>query len=222
MKKRTALITGASRGIGLAIADLFKQRGYDALTPMRDELNLLSNDSVNNYLSNLKQPVDILVNNAGINPLAGTSDISDIDMEETLQVNLISPIRLIKGLVPSMVNQNYGRIVNISSIWSKISKPERVIYSATKAGLNGATRAMAVELAQYNVLVNAVAPGFVNTELTRKNNTEDEIKTISDTIPARRLAEPSEIAELVEFLCSEKNTYIMGQTIFIDGGFTCI
>lgn len=222
MKKRTALITGASRGIGLAIADLFKQRGYDALTPMRDELNLLSNDSVNNYLSNLKQPVDILVNNAGINPLAGTSDILDLDMEETLQVNLISPIRLIKGLVPSMVNQNYGRIVNISSIWSKISKPERVIYSATKAGLNGATRAMAVELAQYNVLVNAVAPGFVNTELTRKNNTEDEIKTISDTIPARRLAEPSEIAELVEFLCSEKNTYIMGQTIFIDGGFTCI
>ena len=222
MRKRTALITGASRGIGLAIADLFIHRGYNVITPTRSELNLLLNESVDDYLSKLKQPVDVLVNNAGINPLAGASEIPDIDIEETLQVNLISPIRLIRGLVPSMIEQNYGKIVNISSIWSEISKPKRVMYSATKAGLNGATRAMAVELARHNVLVNAVAPGFVNTELTRKNNTEDDVRVIADTIPAGRLAEPYEIAELTEFLCSEKNTYIMGQTIFIDGGFTCI
>lgn len=219
---RTALVTGASRGIGFAIASLFKELGIKTLTPHRNELNLLSNTSVDKYLSRLDEPIDILVNNAGINPLAGSIEIPDSDIESILQVNLISPIRLIRGIVPSMIKCNYGRIVNISSIWGTVSKIRRLVYSTSKSGLNGMTRAMAVELAKYNILVNAVAPGFVNTELTQQNNTEEELKLIAEAIPMGRLAEASEIAEVVMFLCSEKNTYVTGQTILVDGGYTCL
>jgi 3-oxoacyl-[acyl-carrier protein] reductase len=220
---RTALVTGASRGIGLAIANLFRGTGkIRVLAPDRKELDLSSNTSVDRYLSQLAWPMDILVNNAGINPLAGSTEITDFDLESTLQVNLISPMRLIRGIVPSMIKRNYGRIVNISSIWGTVSKIRRVVYSTSKSGLNGMTRAMAVELAKYNIMINAVAPGFVNTELTRQNNTKEELKAIAGTIPIGRLAEPHEIAELVAFLTSEKNTYITGQTIFADGGYTCL
>ena len=111
--------------------------------------------------------------------------------------------------------------MNISSIWSGVAKPQRFVYATTKSGINGMTRAAAVELAPAGVLVNAVAPGFVNTELTRQNNSPEALQQIAATIPAGRLAEPREIAELVAFLCSRRNSYLTGQTIFADGGFTC-
>jgi 3-oxoacyl-[acyl-carrier protein] reductase len=94
-------------------------------------------------------------------------------------------------------------------------------YSATKAAINGLTRAQALELAPYNILVNALAPGYVNTDLTKKNNTSVELEAIATQIPLGRLAEPSEIAECVAFLCSPKNSYITGQVIAIDGGYLC-
>lgn len=221
MKGRTALITGGSRGIGLAIAKKFKELGAKVSTPTRSEMDLSSDDSVDNYLNSLEEPVDILINNAGINPLADVTEISDGDIESTLQINLVSPMRLVRGIIPSMIKRKYGRIINISSIWGSISKPRRLAYSASKSGINGVTRALAVELSQYNILVNAVAPGFVNTELTRQNNSDDEIKAIAEAIPLRRLAEPEEIAEVVAFLSSEKNSFISGQVIIADGGFSC-
>lgn len=222
MTKRRALITGSSRGIGSAIAHKLKELGYLLLTPGRNELDLSSNESIDHYTSILKDPVDILINNAGINPLASITDISDINIENTLQINLIAPMRLIKNLAPGMIDRHYGRIINISSIWSSVSKEKRVIYSSSKAGLNAMTRSVAVELARYNILINSIAPGFVNTELTKQNNTEKEINIIKEKIPIGRLAEPEEIAETVAFLCSDKNTYITGQTIIIDGGYTCL
>jgi 3-oxoacyl-[acyl-carrier protein] reductase len=222
MIARTALVTGASRGIGLAIANLFRELGIEVLAPTRKELDLLSNNSVDNYIEELNRKIDILVNNAGINPLASSTEVPDSDISDTLQVNLISPMRLIRGLLPSMINQKYGRIINISSVWSVVSKPGRIIYSISKSGLNGMTRAIAVEVAKYNILINAIAPGFVNTDLTRKNNSEEEIRNLENAIPIRRLAEPIEIAEIVAFLCSDKNSYITGQTIFIDGGYSCL
>jgi 3-oxoacyl-[acyl-carrier protein] reductase len=120
-----------------------------------------------------------------------------------------------------MKRNNYGRIVNISSVWSKVTKPGRLVYSMTKSGLNALTRSLAVELAESNILVNSVAPGYVNTELTKQNNTPAEIEKIKETIPLRRLAEPEEIAETVAFLVSSRNTYITGQVIIADGGYTC-
>jgi NAD(P)-dependent dehydrogenase (short-subunit alcohol dehydrogenase family) len=221
MTQRAALVTGASRGIGKAIAEQLCKDGTRVLLPSRTELDLLSDRSIDQFLQALDQPVDILVNDAGINRIGDFGSYSDGDLQDTMQTNLISPIRLARGLIPGMIQRKYGRIVNISSIWSVISKRGRLPYSVTKSGLNAFTRSLAVEVAPYNILVNAVAPGYVNTELTKQNNTEQDLDNIRKTIPMQRLAEPEEIARLVAFLCSEENTYLTGQCLLIDGGYTC-
>ncbi len=222
MIKRTALITGGSRGIGKVIAELLQKNGLEVLTPSRLELDLSSEESIKKFLEkNSHLEIDILVNNAGINIIENISQIVDSSLKDALQINLVAPTMLIQKLSQGMIKRGYGKIVNISSIWSQVSKPGRSVYASTKSAINGLTRSAAVELAAHNILVNAVAPGFVDTDLTRKNNTPDQLKIIESNIPAKRLAQASEIAELVYFLVSEKNTYITGQTIFIDGGFTC-
>jgi 3-oxoacyl-[acyl-carrier protein] reductase len=222
MKKKNALITGASSGIGLAIAKSFQKQGMNVLAPGRGELNLLSDESIDWYLSGLKCSIDVLVNNAGINLLGAIGNLDEQNIKDTMQVNLLAPLRIIRNLAPRMISKKYGRIVNIGSIWGMITKPGRVTYTLTKSGLGGLTRSVAVELAGHNVLVNCVAPGYVNTKLTRKNNTSKELIKIKKSIPLQRLAKPDEIAELVLFLCSDKNTYITGQTIAIDGGYLCV
>lgn len=221
MKTLTALVTGASRGIGAAITMKMRNVGINVLTPSREQLDLSSNESIDQFLRTTDVPIDILVNNAGINLIATGLEVSDQNIEDTIQVNLVAPIRLIRGIVPRMIQNRYGRIVNISTIWTLVSKPGRLTYSASKAGLNSITRTLAVELASHNILVNSVAPGYTNTELTKINNTKDQIEEIKKLIPLGRLAEPEEIAEVVYFLCSEANTYITGQVIFADGGFLC-
>ncbi len=222
MKGQRALVTGASRGVGAAIAARLREAGADVLTPTRSELDLLCNRSIDSYLAALREPVAIVVNNAGINPLAGSTEVRDADLQEVLQVNLVAPIRLIAGLVPGMKARRYGRIVNISSIFGgAVAKERRIAYTASKAAIVGLTKALALELAPYGILVNAVAPGYVNTRLTRQNNTPEELEQIQATIPLRRLAEAEEIAEAVAFLCSERNSYITGQALLVDGGFTC-
>ncbi len=218
---RVALITGASKGIGKAIAERLKEDGIKVLAPSHKELDLASNASVDAYLATLKD-IDILINNAGINPIAETVNLDDKNIEETIRVNLISPIRLIKGVAPIMIKKRYGRIVNISSIWSVVTKPGRIAYAASKSGLDSATRTAAVELGKYNILVNSIAPGFINTELTKKNNTQQQLDEIKKQIPLGRMGETKEIAEFAAFLASEKNTFITGQTIVADGGYTCL
>ena len=217
----TALITGASRGIGAAIAARLQGEGIRVLSPLSNDLDLSSSVSIDRYLSTLTQPIDILINNAGINRLGSIDEISSTDFEDVIQINLFGHFRLTQGLVKGMKARRYGRIVNISSIWSLVSRERRMAYSATKAAINGLTRAQALELAPYNILVNALAPGYVNTDLTKKNNTSVELEAIATQIPLGRLAEPSEIAECVAFLCSPKNSYITGQVIAIDGGYLC-
>lgn len=218
---RTALITGASRGIGAAIAARLQDEGLRILSPSSKTLDLSSTISIDAYLSQLTDPVDVLVNNAGINRLGSIDEISGKDFEEVIQVNLLGHFRLTQGLVKGMKARGYGRIVNISSIWSLVSRERRVTYSAAKAGLNGLTRALALELAPYHIMVNAVAPGYINTELTKKNNTPEALERIAGEIPLGRLGEPSEIAECVAFLCSPKNSYMTGQVIVVDGGYLC-
>ena len=156
------------------------------------------------------------------NNLASLSEMTDESLQEMIQVNLIAQAQLIKLVSEAMKTRKYGRIVNFSSIWCDFSKERRVMYSMAKAGVKGLTTASAVELSKYNILVNALAPGFVNTEMTSQNNTQEEIEKLAQALPIKRLAEPVEIAEFVWFLASEKNSFITGQTIFIDGGFSCV
>lgn len=218
----TVLITGASRGIGSALKARFSSEEMTVLTPGRNELDLLSNSSIDSYLASLTGSVDILVNNAGINYLAALEEITSETMEAMMQVNLTAPLKLIKGVVPEMKKNQYGRIINLSSIFGVVSKERRLLYTTTKSALIGMTKTLALELGAYNILVNCIAPGYVLTELTRQNNTQQEIERINAAIPMKRMAEPAEIAEVAVFLCSDKNTYITGQTIIVDGGFTCM
>lgn len=218
---RTAFITGTSRGIGKAIAERFREEGYQVVAPGREELDLGSSSSVEAYLNaNRELRVDVIVNNAGINDIHLIEEITDDEIERTLAINLVAPIKIIRALVWNMKEQNYGKIVNIGSIWAGVSKEGRCVYSATKNGIHGVTNTLAVELANYNILVNTVCPGFTNTELTSKNNTPEQIAVIESGIPMGRMAEPAEIADAVFYLASERNTYLTSQKIMVDGGFT--
>ena len=220
MHKRV-LITGGARGIGNAIVEKFTKNGYEVIAPTRQILDLSNPGSVETFVKeNRTAGFDIIVNNAGCNDINNIENITDDEMNNMIAVNLLSPIRLLRGFVPYMKEQKYGRIVNIGSIWAVVSKGGRCIYSATKNGIHGVTNTLAVELAPYNILVNTVCPGFTLTELTKKNNSEEQINEISKEIPMGRMAQPIEIAEIVYFLCSEKNTYLTGQKITVDGGYT--
>ena len=221
MKGRVALITGASRGIGAATAGLFKKAGARVLTPSRSELDLSDNSSIERYVSSVEGSIDILVNNAGINFLAGLEELDQEVLRQTLQINLVAPLILTQLVAKKMKANRYGRVVNISSIWSVVAKERRLAYAASKSAMNGVTRTLAIELGEHGILVNAIAPGYVNTELTSQNNSPEQIQLISNNIPLHRLAEPEEIAEMVAFLCSEKNSYMTGQVLVVDGGYVC-
>lgn len=221
MKDKTVFITGASRGIGLAITQKLKKEKYSVIAPTREELNLADKNSVNRFLTQNKNlPVDILINNAGVNYPQWIGDLTDANIEETVEVNLISPIKLIRAYVPHMMKNKWGRIVNMSSMFGIVARGKQVLYAASKHGINGVTKALALELGPYNILVNSVCPGFTNTDLVGRN-TPEKNATLAKDIPLGRFAEPEEIAEFVLFLISEKNTYMHGAAVILDGGFTC-
>ena len=222
MKDRVALVTGASRGIGLAVATRFEELGARVLAPTRAELDLADRASTERYLAGLDQPIDILVNDAGFNRLAGLEETDDELIRETLEVNLVAPLRLARALAPAMAERGWGRVVNISSVWAVVAKERRLPYIVSKTGLNGLTRAIAVEFGSRGVLVNAVAPGFVLTEMTTQNNSPEEIAAIARGVPLRRMAQPAEIAELVAFLASSRNTFMTGQIVVCDGGYSIV
>ena len=216
---KTVLITGASRGIGKAVANLLKDE-WQVIAPGREEVDLGSFDSIDEYFKKNLIEFDAVVNNAGINIIKQIHDITPEDMLSINQVNLDAPLRIIQHCLPSMQRKSQGKIVNISSIWGVRSKEYRTLYSATKFGLIGLTKSLARDLAKDKILVNAICPGFTNTELTAQSLSPEKLANIVEEIPLGRLAEPAEIAELVSFLISDRNTYLTGQALTIDGGFT--
>lgn len=234
-KNKTVVITGGTRGIGKAIAECFLECEANVIITGRSEKKPLSiNSNINycsldleskasvdkflNFLSSLKK-IDAFVNNAGINLINDLENIKDEDFDKVLSINLRSPFILSK-YVSNLMKDEGGKIVNISSIWSKITKKGRVTYIASKSGLAGLTRGLATDLAEHNILVNTISPGFVETELTRKSLSEFEIKNLYEKIPLERFAQATEIANFVVFICSDLNTYMTGQNIVIDGGYS--
>ena len=155
-----------------------------------------------------------------INKIDSIDKISEIDWERVNDVNLRGPFILTRTISKRLKHQKCGKIINLASIFGVVSKEKRAAYSSTKWGLIGFTKAVALDLAPFNVLVNAVSPGFVDTDLTRRILGLKNMKQLTKTIPQGRLAKPDEIAKVVLFLSSEQNTYITGQNIVVDGGFT--
>jgi NAD(P)-dependent dehydrogenase (short-subunit alcohol dehydrogenase family) len=222
MTNRTVLITGGARGIGAAITQTLLAKGYTIVAPTRAQLDLSLPSSVEAYIAaNRELTIDILINNAGINVLRSIAEIDENSWQSMLQTNLSAALRLTQAYAPGMQSRGWGRILNISTIFSLVTKERRAVYSMTKAALNALTRSSAVEFGPSGVLVNALAPGYVDTALTRQNNSPEAIAAITATIPLRRLADAEELAQAAVFLVSEENTYLTGQTIVVDGGFTC-
>ena len=219
---KVILVTGSTRGIGNQIADDFESLGGNVMRFGTDDVDFLNFDSTNSFINSLSNldTIDICVNNAGINRINYLEDISIEDYDEILRVNLYAPFLVSQAVSKVMKKNKYGRIINVSSIWGTKTKEQRTSYTTSKAGLIGMTKTMSVELAKYNILVNSVSPGFTSTELTKSILSEGDIKQLSEQVPLGRFASVDEISKVVLFLCSDLNTYINGQDIKIDGGFT--
>lgn len=210
-----ALITGASGGIGRAVRERFGAAGYETLCPSREEMDLRSPASIRGYMAGAG--ADALVCCAGVLHAGPAGKMSDAHISETLQVNLAAPLMMAREALPRMRG---GRMVCVGSVWGSISRPGRAAYSASKAGLDGLTRALALEFAGSGVLVNSVAPGYTDTDMARRYNSGADLDRIRKSIPLGRLADPRDVAEAVFFLGSEQNRYVTGQVLAVDGGFS--
>lgn len=219
---RTLFLTGGSGGIGREIAGLFAENGARVIAPGHEELDLSDSGSICRYCeAHAEISPDILIHCAGVNDLAGVNEITPEILERAFRVNCHAPALLMNALCGGMRERRWGRIVFVSSLYAIVSRERRIAYSASKHALSGLMKAAALELAPEHILVNSVAPGYVATEMTRKNLTGQELAAITANIPTGRLQEAREIAEMTAFLCSDYNRSITGQLIAVDGGFTC-
>lgn len=215
------LLTGGRGGIGSSIKDELVSKGCSVVAPNSDELDLSSQTHVMTWIeSNSDLEFDGLVLCAGTNSPRDFDEVETNEYLRILETNLNSNRFLIKAVLPAMQKNKYGRIIAISSSYSTITRSGRSSYSVSKAALEALIRSVSLENAQNNVLANSVVPGFIETPLTIKNNDRFQIEKILERIPMGHLGKPSDVAKLVWFLMSEQNTYITGQSIRIDGGFS--
>lgn len=216
---KTLFILGGHGDIGTEIVEKFKKEGYEIVSPSSRELDLSSSVGIKKYLENLDFCPDVLIHAAGINNPKFIEEYTENDIRDIFSINVLGFYQVLQHFTPFLKKKKRGHILAISSIYGTISRSKRSSYSMTKSALNGLTRALALEWGEYNIIVNSLAPGFIDTKLTRKNNSAEIIKAFEKDIPLGRLAKPSEIAEVAYFLCSDKNTYINGQTVIVDGGY---
>ena len=240
LKDRVAIVTGGTRGIGRAIVFELVHHGAKVLftylqsvqsaSIILDEVKELGGEAgavradVKDYEDAKKVvketikkfgSLDILVNNAGIIKDKALMLMEPSEWQEVIDTNLTGCFNMAKACIVTMMKQKHGNIVNISSVAGVVGIPKQVNYSSAKAGIVGLTKSLAKEVAGYNIRVNAVAPGFIDTDMTRQLKSRDELMKM---IPAGRFGEPAEVAKVVSFLLSDKSDYITGQVIKVDGG----
>ena len=241
-ERRVALVTGATRGIGKEIALELAQNGLDIAINYRSMQEGMEDlkkeieeygvrcEFVGADVANFEQcesmvkeavekfgKIDILVNNAGITRDGLIMRMKKEDFEAVIDINLIGTFNVTRNVIPYMIKQKSGRIINVSSVVGVAGNAGQTNYSASKAGVIGFTKSLAKEVASRNILVNAIAPGFIDTDMTKVLS--DNVKEgINAQIPLRRMGSPKEVAKVVKFLASEDSSYITGQVINIDGG----
>ncbi len=239
---KVVLITGATRGIGKQIALTLAKEGYNIalnfrtenedLTKTKEEIESIGVQclSVKGDVSNFEEcenivkqtidkfgKIDVLVNNAGMTKDMLLMRMKKEDFEQVIDVNLVGTFNMTKNVISHMLKARNGRIINISSVVGISGNAGQTNYSASKAGIIGFTKSLAKEVASRNILVNAVAPGFIQTNMT--DVLKEEVKEeIAKTIPLKRMGKPEDVANVVKFLASEDSSYITGQVINIDGG----
>ncbi len=239
-KGKTVLVTGSTRGIGKAIAVAFAEKGADVIITGRDKgsAEIVANNIKNEFGVNaygfaldlssdvesawkeIKKEiefVDILVNNAGITKDTLFIRMKDEDWEQVINVNLNGTFKITKLVVKDMIKKKTGKIINISSIIGFIGNAGQANYATTKAGLIGFTKSLAKELAPRNITVNAVAPGFIETDMTENLPVEIKEKYL-EQIPLKKFGKPQDVANAVLFLASDMASYITGETIHVNGG----
>jgi 3-oxoacyl-[acyl-carrier protein] reductase len=235
---KVALVTGASRGIGKAIAEQLVSMGATVIGTATSEngagaiseylgsngtgkvLNVTDNSSMTDLLSQINEEfgaIDILVNNAGITRDNLLMRMKEDEWDDIIQTNLTSVFKLSKAVLRGMMKKKHGRIVNIGSVVGSSGNAGQANYAAAKAAVIGFSKSMAKEIASRGITVNVVAPGFIDTDMT-KGLTDDQKEAIFKDIPANRLGSPKEIASTVGFLVSDEAGYITGETIHVNGG----
>lgn len=232
---KVAIVTGGTRGIGKAIALRLIDAGINTAVCSRSEahLNEIENPQIYTLKADVCDPkqmdklvdsvmkkwgrIDIVINNAGITRDNLTVRMTDEEWKQVISVNLSGAFYLCRSVIRQMLKQRYGRIVNISSVIGVTGNPGQINYAAAKAGIIGLTKTLAKEVASRQILVNAVAPGYIDTDMIRKLS-EKQRQQIINQIPLGRTGKVEDVAELVYFLVSDANNYITGQTIHIDGG----
>ncbi len=236
--QRTALVTGASRGIGFAIAQRLARDGvyvYGTATSKEGvaslnetlgdagcglEMVLPDEESISNALDSIAasgRTIEILINNAGITRDNLFMRMSDQDWQDVVGTNLTGIFRVTKNLIRAMMRQRWGRIVNLGSVVGQAGNPGQVNYSSAKAGIEGFTRALALEVASRGITVNCVAPGMIETDMT--SGLPDSVaESLKSRIPLGRLGQPDDVASVVSFLVSEDAAYITAQTVHVNGG----
>ena len=234
---KTVLITGASRGIGKAIAKEFAQKGYkvfinynkskESAISLAEEIDAVAvcadiskREEVKKMFDEIKKTsggVDVLVNNAGISQIKLFSDISEQDWDEMFAINVKGMYNCTQEAIPYMINKKCGKIINISSMWGVTGASCEVHYSASKAAVIGFTKALAKELGPSGICVNSVAPGVIMTDMCAELS-QDDIEMLKEETPLGRVGTAEEVAKTVMFLASSESDFITGQVLGINGG----